>query len=272
MGRASATALDPRIREMAVMGDLRVWSVIVTIFGDAVLPRGGLVPARAVTALAARLGIRAEAVRVALHRLARDGWIERTRAGRHAFYGLSASGRARFLPASRRIYAPAPALSEPWRLAVLPAGGAGAAVLERAGWLALNGGCWLGPAEAGAAPREAVVAERLAAMPDWARTALAGAPLQADYARLERALRRVSASLDTASLPEAEVAAALRILIVHHWRRLLLRHPDVPAELLPEGWRGEACRAHVLKLHAALSAVADAWLDEAIGPRVGRGS
>ena len=66
------------IDTLAALGDLRVWSVIITIFGDSVQPRGGTVAATTLARITGRMAIRPEALRVALHRLARDGWLERT--------------------------------------------------------------------------------------------------------------------------------------------------------------------------------------------------
>jgi phenylacetic acid degradation operon negative regulatory protein len=45
-------------------------------------------------------------------------------------------------------------------------------------------------------------------------------------------------------------AAALRTLVVHRWRRVVLRHPDLPGSFHPADWPGEACRTRVF-----------AWLD-----------
>ena len=83
----------------------QVWSLIITFFGDAVLPRGGRVAARAVTEVMTRIGVEEGAVRTAFSRLVSDGWVERSREGRAAFYRLAEDGRAPFEEASRLIYA-----------------------------------------------------------------------------------------------------------------------------------------------------------------------
>ena len=41
-------------------------------------------------------------------------------------------------------------------------------------------------------------------------------------------------------------ATALRLLTLHHWRRLRLRHGDLPDLLLGEGWEGAAARRAVM--------------------------
>ncbi|MCP3970281.1 MAG: phenylacetic acid degradation protein [Rhodobacteraceae bacterium] len=254
------------------LGDLRVWSVIITIFGDAVMPRGGTVPTSALAAITERLSIKPEALRVALYRLAKDSWVTRQKTGRNSFYALSGSGRAEFLPASRRIYADAPALHGPWRLAALPplAEAARAELgrkLRDAGFLRLTSALYLGPDGAGPPPADAMVVEGdLACPPRWARQALAPDALQADYDRLFALLDSASDDLIREGIDSLD-AVALRTLLIHRWRRLLLRHPDLPVDLMPAGWRGEDCRSLVLALHENLSPLADPWLDAAIGPR-----
>ena len=61
---------------------LRVWSLIVTIFGDTVAPRGGEIWAGTLQELLGAMRIDAAAVRAALSRLARDGWLDRIKVGR----------------------------------------------------------------------------------------------------------------------------------------------------------------------------------------------
>lgn len=42
---------------------------------------------------------------------------------------------------------------------------------------------------------------------------------------------------------DSEIAFRLRVLLVHDFRRALLRDPGLPLDLAPEGWRGEDARA-----------------------------
>jgi phenylacetic acid degradation operon negative regulatory protein len=267
-GPAATTDADRRIAALAALAPLRVWSAIITIFGDSVRVRGGTVAATTLAAIAERLDIRPEALRVALHRLVRDGWVTRTRQGRHAFYSLSAEGVAKFEPATRRIYAAGPAETGPWRLAVLPADAAresAEAAARGAGFHPVAPGVLLGPAGAGAAPDGAFVVEGAPGrpLPGWLTAGFGPPDLARDYARLAAELDALRDWLAGGATPAPLDAVALRTLVIHQWRRLLLRHPDLPAEFFPEGWPGERCRARVLELHAALSPAADDWLDAA---------
>ena len=77
--------------------------------------------------------------------------------------------------------------------------------------------------------------------------------LAGDYAAFSTALGRIEALLpaDIATLAPLD-RAALRVLIVHRWRRLLLNHPDLPDAFFPDGWPGAELRERV---HAVLDQV-----------------
>ncbi len=271
MVKGDAGSVNELIDRLGEFGSLRVWSVIITVFGDSVMPRGGVVSASALSAIVDRLPIRAEALRVALHRLAKDGWIIRRRTGRNSHYALSENGRTRFLPASLRIYAREPSLSGPWRIVALKEPWHPETKMSEAGFLQLSPTLFLAPQQAGQLPAgaEAVIGD-LYHLPNWARAVLAPEPLWRDYSRLHSVLSEQMNAFKTA-VEEAEApdAVALRTMLVHHWRRLLLRHADLPEEVMPMNWPGEECRSMVLTLYKALSRNADPWLDNAIGPRDG---
>jgi phenylacetic acid degradation operon negative regulatory protein len=80
--------IEAHIARLHSGGRLRVWSLLVTFFGDAVAPRGGRVALSVLQDAMALLNIEAGAVRTAMSRLAGDGWVEREREGRLSFYEL----------------------------------------------------------------------------------------------------------------------------------------------------------------------------------------
>src|SRR5260370_13961646 len=83
---------------------VRAWSLIVTLYGDAIVPRGGSLWLGSLTQIMARFGIDAGHVRTAMSRLVTDGWLERERIGRNSYYRLSKREQASFAAATRRIY------------------------------------------------------------------------------------------------------------------------------------------------------------------------
>src|SRR5260221_2747144 len=101
----------------------RATSLIVTLFGDAVLPHGGSIWLGSVIALAAPFGINERLVRTAVLRLSREGWLEARAVGRRSAYGITAAGRQQIEDAGRRIYAAGPPdWDANWCLVLVPAG------------------------------------------------------------------------------------------------------------------------------------------------------
>src|SRR3984893_14482243 len=101
---------------------LRGGSLIITVFGDSILPRGGAIALSSLIRLAAPFGLNERLVRTATTRLAHDGWVDARRDGRLSEYRLSKSGRERFAEATQRVYGGTSApWSGRWTLIVLPA-------------------------------------------------------------------------------------------------------------------------------------------------------
>src|SRR5882757_6867925 len=82
----------------------RTGSIVVTVFGDAIMPRGGSVWLGTLLEFFKTLDIDGGVVRTAMSRLAADGWIERNKVGRNSFYRLAQNGRQTFDIAAKHIY------------------------------------------------------------------------------------------------------------------------------------------------------------------------
>jgi phenylacetic acid degradation operon negative regulatory protein len=272
--RAAATAatLVSRFRRQR---PLRAGSLLVTIFGDSILPLGGVVTLASLIRLAAPFGISERLVRTSVARLAQDGWLANRRAGRVAEYRLTESGRERFADATRRIYASNPTTWRgAWTLALLPAGTAGRDGLRtQLRWLGFG---QIGPgvlvhatltvAETRSAcarlphgERVLVFAangenrkvDRQLATGGWELTALA-----ARYRRFIAAFSPLRAALEQAPALDPESAFVVRTLLLHEFRKTHLRDPLLPEPLLPMDWAGaaayELCRELYTKVfHAA---------------------
>src|SRR5262249_45471984 len=86
----------------------RTGSIIITVFGDAIVPRGGAVWLGTLLGFCEALDMEASGVRAAMSRLTADGWFERSKLGRNSFYRLVQRGRQTFETATRHIYDPPP--------------------------------------------------------------------------------------------------------------------------------------------------------------------
>ena len=83
---------------------IRAGSLIVTVFGDAIAPRGGTVWIGSLIRVLDDFGISERLVRTSVFRLVRDDWLEVDQVGRRSYYSLSNSGARQFEQATLRIY------------------------------------------------------------------------------------------------------------------------------------------------------------------------
>lgn len=252
---------SPLLGTLARTGAPRIASLIVTVWGDAVAPRGGSLWLGSLQAILDRFGCTPGQVRTAMSRLTEEGWLARNRVGRNSFYRLGPRGEASFSAAAARIYAGRP---RDWdgRFRLLPfAEPAAREALAADGFGTLPGGAMLGVAgDPALLPRGVPVLLGATRDPAEARLLAARAwplaPLAEGYGRFIDAF----GPLREAAIPPEE-ALPLRLLLVHEWRRLMLRDPLLPAALLPEAWPGTAARALTGALYRRLTPLAEAWLD-----------
>ncbi len=281
-----ASILEPLLGRLAAAPS-RTGSLIVTIFGDAIVPRGGTVWLGTLVEILKAMGVGDGVVRTAVSRLAADDWLMREKIGRNSYYRLSEKGRATFAEATRRIYGGAPA---PWtgalKLAVVAPNGDRAALrgaLTDAGWGTIAPTVAVTPetASGASAARGTGVDDALGALsaesddgalvltatgePETLRRLAALAwPLSEvaeRYAQVVDAVAPVADALDGGAAFTDLEALIARILIVHEYRRAILKDPLLPAELCPEGWPAPAARALCAGVYRRLVPASERWLD-----------
>src|SRR5262245_33808431 len=136
----ASRALDALLDGFERRRPMRAGSLIVTIYGDAIVPRGGSLWLGSLLDMMAGFGVEPGLVRTAVSRLVADGWFERTRIGNESYYRLSPWGTAEFATATTRIYRAAePAWSGEMEIAVITPTDTAARVghrerMLRAGW------------------------------------------------------------------------------------------------------------------------------------------
>ena len=256
--------LGPRIAALHA-GPHRTGSLVITLYGDAIAPRGGSLALASLLAIMKALGIGEGVVRTAVSRLAAEGWLERRRIGRSGFYRLADKGAETFAAATRRIYG-APLRREDSRLEIVLLGPesareAGRAALEAAGFGSLAPGLFVAPAGIPVPPL--VGALRLTAEPAPAdAAALAGLawPL-AGVAERYRNFLAVWGEAGAAPAPDPLTALVARVLLIHDYRRAVLRDPLLPSALLPPDWPQPAARALCARIWRRLLGPSEAWLD-----------
>src|SRR2546430_10507514 len=98
-----------RIIEQLKREPSRSGSIVITVFGDAIVPRGGSVWLGTLLEFFKMLDIDSGVVRTAMSRLATHGWLERNKVGRNSFYRLGQKGGGKlFYPAQHILQFPTP--------------------------------------------------------------------------------------------------------------------------------------------------------------------
>ncbi|MEO0314556.1 MAG: phenylacetic acid degradation operon negative regulatory protein PaaX [Pseudomonadota bacterium] len=263
----------------------RAKSLVMTVFGDAIAPRGGAVWLGSLITLLAPLGISERAVRTSVFRLVEEGWLEANRSGRRSQYRLSAEGEKRFLRAHQRVYAPpSPDWKGQWTLVLIAPNQITAAqknALKKEllweGFAALNTGLFAYPGEKTEAMTDILSrtqAHNKVTLLSAADQTVTGALPLAELAQSHWPLKEISKAYGrfirrfetlltpTGALSEAEPeqAFAVRTLLIHAYRRVQLHDPQLPKALLGEAWPGETAYTLCRSIYQQLLSASDQYV------------
>jgi len=243
-------SLAPLIAALHNEGRLRVWSLVVTVFGDAVQQRGGRIATLRLQQLLERVGVEAGTLRTALSRLTSDGWVLRDREGRNSFYRLSESATAEITAATHNFYAP-PSNGEirEWVMASgkkVPTGGIKVSANT---WLIADG-------KLADLSKHICVTGALTAFPQGFTKRV----LSTSHQEALTALNNDIEALKGVDLSPLDAMAA-RMLLIHRWRRIVLRFPDIPPELFAADAVLPNPRQAVADTYHQLVRRSEDWLD-----------
>ncbi len=247
----SSSDFQHNLDQLLDCGQLKVWSMVVTIFGDFSETRRVRISGRVLDLLVGRLGITNQALRVALHRLRRDGWIEAEKEGRTSNYFLTEQGWSMTRAVRPIIYADAVDRSQPVWLAIAPPQLSAAEIADALPDDAVtvsNRTAILAGSPDPLGPDWLIADFSATELPGWVQGQLCDDDLQAAYELLARQVR----ALDLPPGDELLDRTVLRLLALHQWRRLRLRHGPLPDLLLPPDWSGAQARQAVLEVLSAL--------------------
>jgi len=259
---------------------LRGGSLIVTLFGDSILPRGGTIALGSLIELAAPFGLNERLVRTATARLAHDGWLEGRRAGKLSEYQLSTNGRARFAEATKRIYSePDATWSGRWTLIVVPPMRAAERneIREELVWRGfgeISANVFAHPELDPQALRSQRAAGGLLSKVVAFDASLVGegAPqrlvelgwdledLGLRYRRFVGRFAPVLAELERHRHIEPRDCFLVRTLLIHEYRRLHLRDPLLPAQLLRPDWPGAQAAVLCRDIYVRVFGPSEAYL------------
>ena len=233
------TPTFPELAHCITGGEMpRVWSLLVSLFGELAQERKARIASPLLHHLTDLIGIKPEATRVALHRLRKDGWIESHRIGRTSQYSLTASGQRESAAASPRIYGTHSPEAVAWLVLTNPD-----APYADKDWVRLGSSMFVARQK----PPDAHIFSAPIGpdAPGWMRDQMIPKPLVDQCRTLTARLQMLCDHAPSFRSLDSRQVAALRVLVVHEWRRVILKSPDLPDFVLPDAWLGPACRAHV---------------------------
>lgn len=253
-------------------------SALFDLFGDHLRPRGGRAPVAALVRLLAPLGIAPPAVRTAVSRMVRQGWLHPSRMVAGPGYLLTPKAARRLDEAAARIYRTGRiGWDGKFDLLVLDAPSARrerqrlCANLSYLGYGMLDEHTWVATRTAsevdGLLAEAGVRFERFTAAHTGGTAGAAAlvrrawnlAEIGQAYERFVAEQRPLLARVTVRSSDEEAYAARFRL--VHAWRGFLFQDPQLPPALLPERWPGTSAATFFDRHAARLRPAADRYVD-----------
>ncbi|HJW53796.1 MAG TPA: phenylacetic acid degradation operon negative regulatory protein PaaX [Burkholderiaceae bacterium] len=267
----SKPSINKWIQQLLANDPPRSKSVVMTVFGDSITPRGGAVWLGSLIALLAPFGISDRLVRTSVFRLAEEGWLEAVREGRRSLYTLTPPGLRRVERAYQRIYSPADLdWDGKWTLLLMApeiiTTGQRANLRKELLWEGFGmiaPGVFGHPGGKSAALEEILVRVGVSGKvfvcsasesPQVSTRPLSDLvahcwqldEVRAGYQHFIERFNPLLSQIKTRAALDPEQAFAIRTLLMHAFRRVQLHDPQLPLELLPKNWPGttayELCR------------------------------
>lgn len=251
-------------------------SFIYTLFGDFVhrdpASRGELWVG-ALVRLMGEFKLSGQAVRQAISRMTRQGWLAARKDDGRSYYSLTERGRRRVEAISPRIYGPVIEWDGHWRVVTYSIAESQREARDRLrkdltvlGWAPLSASTWITPSNALEAARNAAEANGIASHVDFFagdyRGPVTDRELLArcwDLPTIAQRYRDFIAHYEPRLRLEysEEEAFVERMWLVHDYRKFTYLDPGLPSTLLPAHWPGSAAAAVFREHYASLSAKAE---------------
>ena len=257
-------------------------SLLFTLYGDYVEALGESgVRVGALIKIAEALGVTSTALRTALSRMKREGWLEVERSRGRGIYRLTARGSTLIREGTRRIYERRPTWNGNWLVVAY-------SLTERRRWQrerlrsrlsflgfgSLGNGIWVSPHDLRTGVREILASNGVArdvtvvyGVLDWPIDAVALVARAWNLDALAERYAEFAARHDAAFGQDRErirrrqlddrEAFCRRFMLTHEFRRFPFADPDLPAALLPDQWIGHRARALFLEYNRRLKAGAE---------------
>lgn len=280
----SATGFEAVLNRALSGKPLKPKSLIMTIFGDSVVPRGGVIWLTSLVEFAQEFGLAEPLLRTSALRLTYDGWLVREQIGKLAYYSMSGDYAAAEAVYQNQIYRPSATLRDNGWTIFRPlfdrldrkTSDKLRRALSQYGFGQLAPSVMIHPSIGKTAVHHIVsscgddagvvfFANELDSSSLSIRHLVESAwdltEVHDGYEDFLSDFGDLPALLESAT-PEPAVAFALRTLMIHRYRRLALRDPRLPPSLLPADWPGERCFNLVSSAYIDLLPESEAFLDQ----------
>ena len=273
--------LDSFISQRAEIANISCKSFIVTVFGDVISQHGNWVWLGSIIESLKPLGFSERLIRTSVFRLVKDDWLQVKKLGRKSYYAFTESANNHYTRAARRIYAGSSQHSNGRWLIVIPSlvSDDKLTMLKRQlrwlGFSSLSSGAYAHPSIDQTSLEETIKELKLSdsviifssrLLDDDSSVALKKLvfdkwnieSLQHNYQEFIDNYQPILALLEPAQASHdgqdsEQQFFLLRLLLIHEYRRILLKDHELPENLLPEDWSGLAANHLVKNIYSILA-------------------
>lgn len=281
---SSDLSVDGAIKEYLERNKPRAGSFIVTLFGDVISQHGNCVWLGTIIENLEPFGLNARQIRTAAGRLVNDNWLRSQQIGRKSYYSFTEIGERQFRRVAGRIYAQKlPNWDHEWTLVLFTQSATSLrdTLRRELGWLGfgqISSNSFAHPAadkkaltellsELGAetgllvmqAATDALTSQE--AVKNIAYQSWRLAEIKPRYESFCRIFGGVIGAIASDQESNAQQMFQLRLIMIHEYRRLLLKTTELPIELLPEAWPGSEAQHIASKLYAATSVASRSYIE-----------
>jgi len=246
--------------DLALDGPPNAAAFIVTIYGDVVDPRGGVLWMGNLIEICSWVGISETLTRTAVSRLVSAGQLTGERVGRRSFYRLTDAARAEYRDAANILFKPH--VPVPGFVIAMQVPADAEQAYRRHGFVPAANGVWVGP-KAAVPDLPGVLFEASAetqgkTLSAWAAGIWGLEAFAQQYAAFAGRFAAVEATLAAGGPLAQGEALALRLVMVHAFRTIILNMPALPDGVLPQDWPGGQARAVFNRVYLKISEAAEA--------------
>ncbi|MEL0614929.1 phenylacetic acid degradation operon negative regulatory protein PaaX [Marinomonas arenicola] len=276
--------LNRLIQRFQSQKPIRASSLIISLYGDSIEPHGSTVWLGSLINALAPIGISERLMRTSIFRLAQDGWLNSEKVGRKSYYGLTQQGHRKFEQAFQRIYSPnIQAWNGSWQLIMgyhlsLDEKKQLMDELQWQGFATISSQLIASPCCDAQLLNNIVASlsleDKVIVFEASSNTKSSNIPIQdlvkdawdldtlgQHYQEFIALFQPVWQELTEQDRLDPQSCFLARTLLIHEYRKLLLRDPNLPRELLPIDWEGKAARQLCRNIYRKLTPATEKWIE-----------